>query len=346
MSTAATSTPFDPARAAIDVTGIGNALVDVLVHESDDKVDALGMIKGAMNLVDEDRSREIYGSVGPGVEISGGSVANSMVGVASLGGAAHYLGRVKDDQLGMVFAHDIRANGVGFHTELAPDGPSTGCCIILVTPDAQRTMNTYLGSSVHFGPSQVDVDLLGRTSILFLEGYLFDPPEAQEAFRFAAKVARDAGKKVAMTLSDSFCVERHREAFVDMVDNHIDILLANEHEICSLYEVDDLDAAMEIVRARCGTVAITRSSEGSTILSGDQTVHVAAEPVDEVVDTTGAGDLYAAGFLFGLARGHDLHTSGRLGSLAAAEVISHLGARPEVSLAELAAPILAESATA
>lgn len=346
MSPEASSTADSETGPVIDITGIGNALVDVLVHESDEKVEALDMIKGAMNLVDEERSREIYGSVGPGVEISGGSVANSMVGVASLGGAAQYLGRVKDDQLGMVFAHDIRANGVGFHTELAEDGPSTGCCIILVTPDAQRTMNTYLGSSVHFGPAQVDVELLGRTSILFLEGYLFDPPEAQDAFRFAAKVAREAGKKVAMTLSDSFCVERHREAFVDMVDNHIDILLANEHEICSLYEVDDIDEAIEIVRARCETVAITRSAQGSTIISGDRTVHVDAEPVEEVVDTTGAGDLYAAGFLFGLARGYDLHTSGRLGSLAAAEVISHLGARPEVSLADLAAPIIADAASA
>ena len=339
-------TPFgsahgDDGAIRFDVVGIGNALVDVLVNESDEKVDQLGMIKGAMNLVDEARSDEIYAAVGPGVEISGGSVSNSMVGIANFGGRAAYMGKVRNDQLGKIFRHDISANGVDFSTPAAEGGPSTGCCLILVTPDAERTMNTYLGASVHFGPADVDQTVIASSKILFLEGYLFDPPEAQEAFRVAARMAHEAGRTVAMTLSDSFCVERHREAFVDMVDNHVDVLFANEHELQALYQVDDLDTAIEIVRGKCQIVAVTRSSAGSTIVTADALVAVPPYHVDHVVDTTAAGDLYAAGVLYGLAAGHDLLTCGRFGSAAAAEVITHMGARPVTPLVELAAQVLA-----
>lgn len=324
-----------------DVVGIGNALVDVLVNETDAKIEDLGMIKGAMNLVDEERSEAIYAAIGPGVEISGGSVSNSMVGIANLGGRAAYMGKVRDDQLGKIFRHDITANGVNFATAAAPDGPSTGCCLILVTPDAERTMNTYLGASVHFGPSDVDREVIATSKILFLEGYLFDPPEAQEAFRVAASMAHEAGRKVAMTLSDQFCVERHRAAFAAMVESSVDVLFANQHELVSLYETETLEEAMDIVRSKCDITAVTCSADGSIVVTADGLTSVPVAPVAEVVDTTAAGDLYAAGFLFGLANGHDLLTCGRLGSAAAAEVISHMGARPSVPLDELAAHVLA-----
>lgn len=329
-----------PSPASIDVAGIGNALVDVLASAPESLIVELDLAKGSMGLVDADRSAEIYGHMGPGTEISGGSVANSMVGVASFGGRSHYLGKVREDQLGDVFVHDIRANGVGFTTSLATDGPPTGSCLILVTPDAQRTMNTHLGASVHFGPDDVDPAVVTDAEVLFLEGYLFDPPAAQEAFKVAAKLARDAGRRVAITLSDPFCVERHRAAFVDLVDNHVDVVVANSDELLALYEVDDIDQAHKIVADRCPMAVVTHGADGSFVITSDQQVEVAAEPVANVVDTTGAGDQYAAGFFYGLATGLDLETCGRLGSVAAAEVISHMGARPLVSLAELAAPIL------
>ena len=326
--------------ASVHVAGIGNALVDVLATAPESLIVELGLAKGSMGLVDADRSAEIYDHMGPGTEISGGSVANSMVGVASFGGRSHYLGKVRADQLGDVFVHDIRSNGVGFTTALAPDGPPTGSCLILVTPDAQRTMNTHLGAAVHFGPDDVDPAVVTDAEVLLLEGYLFDPPEAQEAFKVAAKLARDAGRKVAITLSDPFCVERHRAAFVDLVDNHVDIVIANRDELCSLYETDDIEAAHTIVAERCPMAVVTHGPDGSYVITADERVRIEAEPVANVVDTTGAGDQYAAGFLYGLATGLDLATCGRLGSIAAAEVISHLGARPQVSLAELAAPVL------
>lgn len=334
------SSPPGSVDGDIDVIGIGNSLVDVLVHEHDDKIAELGMIKGAMNLVDETRSAFIYDRVGPAVEISGGSVANSTVGVASFGGTAHYLGKVRDDQLGRVFGHDIRANGVGFTTPAASDGPATGCCIILVTPDAQRTMNTYLGAAVHLSPADVPAELIARGKVTLLEGYLFDPPEAQEAFRTAARFAHEAGRKVAVSLSDPFCVDRHREAFADLVQHHTDVVIANAEEICSLYRTDDLDEAVRHVRKADSLGVITRGEKGSLIVTDDDVIEVPAHPVAEVVDTTGAGDLYAAGFLFGLARNYDLADCGALGSRAASEVIGHLGARPERSLAELAADLL------
>jgi len=328
------------AEPELDVIGIGNALVDVLSHADEDQVTRHGLVKGTMHLVDEARARTLYETMGPGVEMSGGSAANTVVGVASFGGRAHYVGKVRDDQLGEVFGHDLRATGVGYDTPRATSGPPTGRCLILVTPDAQRTMSTFLGASVSLGPADVDRRLIARGKILYLEGYLFDPPEAQEAFRVAAAIAHEAGRKVALTLSDPFCVDRHRAAFLDLVEHHVDILFANELEICALYQVHDFDAAVPHVRGHCELAALTRSAKGSLLVNGDRAHVVRAHPVEAVVDTTGAGDLYASGVLYGLAQGLDLPTCGRLGSLAAAEVIAHVGARPMVPLAELAAPVL------
>jgi sugar/nucleoside kinase (ribokinase family) len=274
--------------------------------------------------------------MGPGVEISGGSAANTIVGVASFGGRAHYVGKVRDDQLGEVFAHDLRATGVAFTTPPAKDGPPTGRCLILITPDAQRTMSTFLGASVHLGPADIDAGLIARGRVLYLEGYLFDPPEAQEAFRVAAGLAHAAGRKVSLTLSDPFCVERHRAAFLDLLEHHVDILFANEAEIRALYQVEDFDQALQRVRGHCEVAALTRGARGSVVVAGDAVHVIDAHPVSALVDTTGAGDLYAAGFLHGWSRGRDAATCGRLGSLAAAEVITHVGARPMVPLSSLA----------
>ncbi len=322
--------------ADLDVVGIGNALVDVLSRESDAFLTAQGLTKGAMQLVDEGRAAELYAAMGPAMEVSGGSAANTIVGVASFGGRAHYVGKVRDDQLGEVFRHDLAAVGVGYATAPATTGPSTGRCLIVVTPDAQRTLTTYLGASVHLGPADVDRALIERAGILYLEGYLFDPPEAQRAFRTAADMAHAAGRKVALTLSDPFCVDRHRAAFRELVERHVDILFANEVEIRSLYEAADFDAALQQARRHCAVAALTRSELGSVVAAGDEIHVIDAHPVAQVVDTTGAGDLYAAGFMVGLSRGLDLATCGRLGSLAAAEVISHVGARPQAPLVELA----------
>lgn len=332
--------PVDPTAAEFDIVGIGNALVDVLSHETDEVVSSLGVAKGSMTLVDEQRSAEIYAMTGPAVEISGGSAANTIVGVAAMGGRAEYLGKVRDDQLGAVFAHDIRATGVTYDVAPAPDGPATGACLILVTPDAQRTMNTYLGASVHLGPDDIDRSRIERASVLYLEGYLFDPPEAQEAFRVAARYAHDAGRIVSATLSDSFCVERHRGAFTDLVRNHLDLVFANEAEILALYETDDFEVALGRVRDQVPYAALTRSEKGSVVVTPDEVIQVPAEPVEVLVDTTGAGDLYAAGFLYGFSRGAEPVDCGHLGSSAAAEVISHLGARPETNLRELATKVL------
>jgi sugar/nucleoside kinase (ribokinase family) len=325
----------------IDVIGIGNALVDVLSQATDEFIGRSDLVKGTMHLIDEAAASRLYSSMGPGVEISGGSAANTVVGVASFGGRVHYVGKVRDDQLGEVFGHDLRSTGVGFDTAVATAGPPTGRCLILVTPDAQRTMCTFLGASNRLSPDDIDEGLIARGRILYLEGYLFDPPGAQDAFRVAAAAAHAAGRKVSLTLSDPFCVDRHRKAFLDLVERHVDILFANEAEICSLYEVGDFDSALQRVRGHCETAALTRGARGSLLVSGDEVHVIDAQRVDDLVDTTGAGDLYAAGVLFGLSRGLDLAACGRLGSLAAAEVISHVGARPAVPLSELAASKLA-----
>jgi sugar/nucleoside kinase (ribokinase family) len=320
----------------LDIVGIGNALVDVLCHESETFLERHGLAKGSMHLIDEVRARALYDAMGPAVEISGGSAANTIVGVASFGGRAHYVGKVRNDQLGEVFRHDLKSVGVHYTTPMATTGASTGRCLIVVTPDAQRTMNTYLGASTQLSPTDVDARLIARGRILYLEGYLFDPPAAQEAFRAAAGLAHAAGRKVALTLSDPFCVDRHRAAFVDLVERHVDVLFANEVEICALYEANDFDAVLQRVRRHCEIAALTRSERGSLVVA-DGDVHVIeAHKVGAVVDTTGAGDLYASGFLFGLSRGMDLPTCGRLGSLAAAEVISHVGARPLAPLSDMA----------
>jgi sugar/nucleoside kinase (ribokinase family) len=321
----------------IDVIAIGNALVDVISHANDAFLARFGLAKGTMHLIEESRANELYAAMGPGIEISGGSAANTAVGVASFGGRAHYVGKVKDDQLGEVFGHDLRSTGVGFDTPPAVDGSPTGRCLILVTPDAQRTMNTFLGASVQLRPEDVEEELIARGRILFLEGYLFDPPQAQEAFRVASRMAHAAGRKVALSLCDPFCVDRHRQPFRELVAHHVDVLFANETEICSLYEVDDFDDAMQRVRGQCEIAALTRSERGSLIVAGNDVHVVDPVPVERLVDTTGAGDLYAAGFLYGLSQDYDLPSCGRLGSLAASEVISHVGARPEVPLSELAA---------
>jgi sugar/nucleoside kinase (ribokinase family) len=329
----------------IDVLGIGNALVDVLSHATDEFLAGERLAKGTMHLVDEARARRLYAAMGPGVEVSGGSAANTIVGVASFGGRAQYVGKVRDDQLGEVFGHDLRSTGVAYTTPAATAGPPTGRCLILITPDAQRTMSTFLGASVELGPDDIELALIARAGILYLEGYLFDPPRAQEAFRVAARAAHAAGRQVALTLSDPFCVDRHREAFLDLLDHHVDILFANEAEIRSLFRTPDFDTALQAVRGRCDLVALTRGPRGSVLVAGDRVHVIDAHPVAAVVDSTGAGDLYAAGVLFGLSRGLDLATCGRLGSLAAAEVISHVGARPAAPLSDAARAMLSGRAS-
>ncbi len=322
-------------RAAFDLTGIGNAIVDVIAHANDAFLSENGIEKGAMTLIDAQRAEELYGRMGPGVEVSGGSAGNTMAGFASLGGKGAYIGKVRDDQLGAVFRHDIRAAGVSFETKPLADGPPTARCLILVTPDAQRSMNTFLGACVELGPDDVDEALIAASRVTYMEGYLYDRPEAKQAFRKAAQIAHAAGRQVSLSLSDSFCVHRHHAEFLDLVENHVDVLFANEAEITALYGADDFDAALEAVRRLGKTAALTRSEKGAVIVTGGTVVEVPAEPAPRVVDTTGAGDLYAAGFLFGWTRGLEPAACGRLGAIAAAEIISHVGARPDVRLSDL-----------
>ncbi|MBX9591751.1 MAG: adenosine kinase [Hyphomonadaceae bacterium] len=320
-----------------DVVGIGNAIVDILGRCDDAFLARFGRTKGSMQLVDAATVRELYDAMGPAVEVSGGSVANTMAGIASFGGKAGFIGKIADDQFGQVFQHDIRAAGVTFNTPPAVGSPEpTGRSLILVTPDGQRTMNTALGVSPQLGGGEVDAELIRSARILYLEGYLFDRPEAKAAFRQAADIAAKAGRQVALSLSDPFCVDRHRPEFLEFVKGSVDILFANEAEIISLYETATFEEAARRAQADNKLAALTRSEKGSLILSGDKLIPIKAAPVAKVVDTTGAGDLYAAGFLFGLATGRDHETAGKLGSLAAAEIISHIGARPEAKLAELA----------
>jgi sugar/nucleoside kinase (ribokinase family) len=321
--------------AVIDVVGIGNAIVDVIAHADERFLADEGLAAGAMTLIDAERAESLYQKMGPAIESSGGSAGNTLAGIASLGGAGGYIGKVRDDLLGEVFRHDMTAIGVRFDTPAATSGPGTARCLVLVTPDGQRTMGTYLGACVDLGPEDIDGALVGDARVTYLEGYLFDPPRAQAAFRAAAAIAHRAGRQVALSLSDPFCVARHRAAFRELVAGEIDILFANEAEICSLYETDDFDAAAAAVRRHVAVAALTRSAAGSVVLAGGEAYSVAAVPVARLVDTTGAGDLYAAGFLYGLTRGLALPICGAVGSLCAAEIISHVGARPETALAGL-----------
>lgn len=326
--------------ARLDVVGVGNALVDVISIESDDFIEEHGLVKGSMRLIEPDEAVRLYEAMGPGLEMSGGSAANTLAGLASLGGRGGFIGRVRDDQLGNVFAHDVRAVGVEFPVPPATTGAPTGRSLIVVTPDAQRTMNTLLGAASELGPDDVDESFVARGKVTYLEGYLFDREAAGEAFIKAAAAAHAAGNRVALTLSDSFCVERFLEGFRILVSDVVDILFGNEDELCLLYETDDAQVALAAAEKACELVVMTRGAAGSLVSDRGSRVAVEAEPVPRVVDTTGAGDLFAAGFLFGITHGHDLATSARLGSVAAAEVISHVGARPETVLADLAAPLL------
>ncbi len=323
--------------ARYDVLGIGNAIVDVIARAEEDFLLAQGMRKGAMTLIDEPRAKAIYDAMGPAVEISGGSAANTIVGVAALGARAAFVGKVKQDDLGHAYTHDIRAAGVTFTTAPASGGPSTGRCYVLVTPDGERTMNTYLGAARDLHPADIDADMVAASRIIYLEGYLWDPKNAKDAFLKAAQVAHHAGRKVALTLSDAFCVDRWRDEFLHLMrSGTVDLIFANEAELHSLYQTADFDVAVAAVRADIGVAVVTRSEKGCLVVGADGAEAVPAFPVERVVDTTGAGDLFAAGFLAGVARGAGDRACGRLGALAAAEVIQHLGARPETSLQDLA----------
>jgi len=321
-----------------DILGIGNAIVDVVAAAEDRFLSKHDMRKGSMALIDEAAAEALYAAMPPGQESSGGSAANTCAVAAALGSRVAYLGKVADDPLGAVFAHDIAAAGVHFPSSRLTGGAPTARCLILVTPDSERTMNTFLGACVTLGEADVDTALVADAAVTYLEGYLFDPPAAQAAFRLAAETAHRAGRRVALSLSDPFCVDRHRAAFRDLVRGHVDILFANEAELCSLYEQNDFAAAAEAARGDVALAALTRSEAGSVIVQGGETVRVAAEPA-RVVDTTGAGDAYAAGFLAGLTAGRSLAACGRMGSIAAAEVIGHFGARPQTDLRRLVAGV-------
>lgn len=320
---------------AFDVLGIGNAIVDVITRADDAFLARHALTKGSMMLIDEARADALYGAMGSGVEVSGGSCGNTMAGVASFGGKGAYIGKVRNDQLGQVFGHDLKAIGVSFATPAATTGPSTARCLISVTPDAQRTMSTYLGACTGLGPADIDTALVASAQVTYVEGYLWDPPDAKKAVLKAFDAAHTAGRKVSITLSDSFCVGRYRAEFRDLIRNQVDILFGNESEITSLYEVDSFDKAMEMARKEAKIAALTRSEKGSVVIKGSETYAVPAAPVAKVVDTTGAGDLYAAGFLFGFTHGKPLAECARLGGIAAAEIISHVGARPEQPLKDL-----------
>jgi sugar/nucleoside kinase (ribokinase family) len=319
------------AAGRIDVLGIGNAIVDVLAHAEETDLIRLGLAKGTMTLVDEGRMRALYKELGPAREASGGSAANTVAAVASLGGRGAYIGRVRDDQLGEVFAHDMRATGVVFRTPPSPDGPSTARSLIFVTPDAQRTMQTYLGACVELGPEDVDGELVRAASVTYVEGYLWDKPNAKAACRKAIELCHHAGGRLALSLSDPFCVERWRGEFLELLAD-IDILFANEAEITALFEAPTFDDAFQEARRRVRLAALTRGAKGSVIVKGEEVRIIDPAPVRRVVDTTGAGDLYAAGFLRGLTAGRDLATCGRLGSAAAASVLETYGPRPSGSL--------------
>ena len=318
------------------VVGIGNALVDVLSHCDEDFLTDNGIEKGIMQLIDTGRASELYDKMGPATEISGGSAANTIAGLAALGGRTAYVGKVRDDQLGDIFAHDLRAQGADYDTPRAngDTGHETGRCMVLVTPDSERSMNTYLGVSEHLGPEDIDTGLMSDTDWIYLEGYRFDGPDSHAAFAKAIDACKSAGGKVAVTLSDPFCVERHRDAFRDMIRDHIDLLFCNEHEMTAMYQTDDLDSALARAAAEVPIAVCTIGARGALVLSGGERYHAPAVET-RIADLTGAGDLFASGFLHGVANGRDLMTSARMGCVAAAEVIDHIGARPNADLKAL-----------
>src|ERR1044072_9278567 len=323
--------------AKYDVLGIGNAIFDVLVQTDERFLVDHGMTKGGMALIDEARATSIYRDMGPATEISGGSGANTIVGVSGFGARAAFIGKVKNDQIGGLYTHDIRAAGVAFETKAAEAGPATGCSYILVTPDGERTMNTYLGAAQDLSPPDIDEAQVAASQIVYLEGYLWDPKNAKEAFVKAATIAHGAGRQVALTLSDSFCVDRYRDEFIDLMrKGTVDLVFANEAELHSLYQTSDFDTALKQLRADTKLGGVTRSEKGCVVAAKDGVTSVPAFPIEKLVDTTGAGDLFAAGFLFRLVRDAGYEMCGRLGALAAAEVIQHIGARPQVSLKDLA----------
>ena len=332
-----------------DVCAIGNALVDVIADANEDFLVEHKIAKGGMTLIDAERAGTLYDVIGPAVQMSGGSAANTVAGIASLGGRPAYMGKVKADQLGAIFRHDMHAQGVYFATspiaerrqnilEVSSErrkGAPTGRCLVLVTPDAQRSMSTYLGAAVEFGPDDIQGEIVKDSQITYLEGYLFDPPEAKKAFYMAAKIVEEADRKLALTLSDVFCVNRYRSEFIELIKKEVDILFANQNELMALYETTDLNSAISTARSQCKIVVTTCSEKGAIITSGTDTVKISALPVAKVVDTTGAGDLYAAGFLFGYTQGKTLQEAGEIGAFAAAEVISHYGPRPQKKLKDL-----------
>jgi len=319
-----------------DVVGVGNAVVDVIASVDDSFISDHGLVKGSMSLVGAERSADLYDAMPPGVAASGGSAANTMAGVASFDGRAAFIGKVRDDQLGEVFVHDIRATGVSFDVPPAPYGPATARCLVQVTPDAERTMSTCLGAAALLGPHDVDTDLVASAGITYCEGYLWDVQAAKDAIRVAMAAAASACRTVALALSDSYCVDRHRDEWLDLIEDHVDVVFANEAEVCALHSTDDLGAALDRTAGMARTVVVTRGAGGSVAVRGSEWATAPAACIGEVVDATGAGDLYAAGFLWGLSRGAALSRCAELGSLAAAEVISHVGARPKVALSRLA----------
>ena len=323
-----------------DVTAIGNAIVDVIAPADESLLVDHNLRKSAMSLIDAVDAERLYRIMGPAREMSGGSAANTVAGIAALGGRAAYIGKVADDQLGDVFMHDIRATGVTYTTLPLTDGLSTARCLIFVTPDASRTMQTFLGATTQLGPEDVNMEYIISSQVLYLEGYLWDQPRAKQAMRDAAIKAHAAGVKVSLTLSDAFCVDRFRDEFLDLVEHHVDILFANDAEILSLYEVPAFDDALQLVRRHCEMAALTRGPKGSVVVAGDEVHVIDAVPDVTIVDTTGAGDAYAAGFLYAYTRQCDVATCGRLGGAMAAEVISHYGARPEADVRAIAAGIL------
>ncbi|PHZ85034.1 adenosine kinase [Paremcibacter congregatus] len=315
-----------------DVLGIGNAIVDVLVHIEDSFLAEHDIPRGSMQLVDEATSERLYGQLGQAIECSGGSAANTIAGLASLGSKSAYIGKTKDDQLGHVFDHDIKSLGIEFSTTKDTSGVSTARCLVMVSPDAERTMCTYLGACVNLTEDDIDPDLVAASSVTYMEGYLWDPEQAKAAFRKAMTLSHAAGRKTSLSLSDSFCVGRHKAEFLQLAEHEIDILFANEDELLMLYDTQDISVALAAVQQHCDIAAITRSAKGCVIASPTEIIEVPGRSVDRLVDTTGAGDLFAAGFLHGYTRGEDLATCGNMGNLTASEVITHMGARPDVIL--------------